>query len=367
MPQTRPDAVRHHSEFKPDAAQQRAIEALDRLAHKLVETDEYGKVEKRGLLSRWLSREPVTSAPVRGVYLWGGVGRGKTMIMDRFFEALPFPDKLRLHFHRFMQRVHHDLKNTPDTVDPLKQVAEGIAKATRVLCLDEFVVIDITDAMIMHGLLKGLFERGVTLVTTSNVSPDNLYKDGLQRARFVPTIALLHDHIDVLEVDAGVDYRLRLLEQAPTYRVPSGAEADAELASRFDELVPELPDQATHFVIHGRRLQTRRLSGDVVWFDFDALCRSPRSAADYIELARCFHTVMISGVPVMGKLDDDAARRLVTLVDEFYDRGVKLVISADAPPDALYQGERLSFEFQRTASRLTEMQSHDYLACPHRP
>ena len=307
-------------------------------------------------------------APVRGLYLWGGVGRGKTFLVDEFFAALPFAEKRREHFHRFMQDVHARLRRHRNRRSPLNDVAQDIAAKARLLAIDEFAVGDVADAMILGALLDALFHRGVTLVATSNLPPRELYRGGLQRERFLPAIALLEKHCRVMELDAGVDYRLRQLERATLWHGPAAADAEARMAQEFDRLSDGSGRRDVKVQVEGRAVRARRESEDVVWFDFRELCDGPRSAADYIEIARCYHTVFLSGVPVMGATDDDAARRFVTLVDELYDRGVKLAVSAASDaPEGLYRGERLAFEFQRAASRLHEMQGHGYLAKPHRP
>ena len=305
--------------------------------------------------------------PERGLYMWGGVGRGKTYLMDTFFDCLPAEGKLRVHFHRFMQRVHAELKQLAGEKNPLQRVADRLAAEAKVVCFDEFFVTDIADAMILGGLMEALFARGVTLVATSNIEPARLYENGLQRQRFLPAIALIEQHTLVLNVDAGVDYRLRTLEKAELYHYPLDAEADVSLRESFERLAPHAATEGESLQINGRAIRTRCLADDVVWFDFAELCGGPRSQNDYIELAREFHAVVLSGVPALGAGNDDAARRFINLVDEFYDRNVKLVMAADRQLMDLYDGHRLRFEFQRTVSRLQEMQSHDYLAREHRP
>jgi cell division protein ZapE len=323
---------------------------------------------RSGLFDRLRGRAPSpTRTPVRGLYLWGGVGRGKTYLMDIFFHALPLDGKLRLHFHRFMKRVHDELKALRDRQDPLPLVAERLTENTRIICLDEFFVSDITDAMLLGGLLKALFERGVTLVTTSNIPPDELYRDGLQRARFLPAIELLKTHLEVFRMDGGVDYRLRYLDSVALYHTPLGETADDALLEAFEHVSPEPGTAGGKLEIEGRRIATRRQGDGVVWFDFATLCEGPRSQNDYIEIARLFHTVVLSDIPVLDRDREDPARRFLNLVDEFYDRHVKLILSAAVPIELLYQGERLSFEYRRTVSRLIEMQSHDYLAREHLP
>ncbi len=352
------------SGFTLDEAQRRALERLERLHRDLVSTPRTYAGKPR----LWQRLRGVTAIePAQGVYLWGGVGRGKTFLMDLFFDALPIQEKVRSHFHRFMYHVHRELKSLGGVADPLDHVAEGLARRARVICFDEFFVADIGDAMILGTLFDALFRRGVSLVATSNVPPADLYRDGLQRQRFLPAIALLERYTDVIEVDGGVDYRLRVLEAAEIYHAPAGEDADARLADYFAGIAPE-PGRTDHpLEVDGRIIHNRRRADGVVWFTFGQICDGPRSAADYIEIARCFQTVLVSDVPQLTANSDDQARRFISMVDEFYDRRVKLILSADVPLDDLYDGSRLAFEFNRTRSRLTEMQSHDYLAEPHLP
>jgi len=304
--------------------------------------------------------------PVTGLYIWGGVGRGKTLLCDMFFASLPTQKKKRVHFHRFMQDVHSQLKKIKREESPLEIVAESIAKECIVLVLDEMHVNDITDAMLMSGLLQGLFKRGVALVTTSNIEPDNLYKDGLQRARFLPAIEAIKNHVDVVFLGGDIDYRMRLLQNAEVYRAPLDDQSDASLEEQFramvgaGEIKPQEPID-----INDRAIQTRLHADGIAWFDFEALCETSRSTDDYIELARCHHTVLLGNVPVMDDMTNDAVRRFINMIDEFYDRSVKLVVTAEARPESLYSGTRLEFEFDRTVSRLSEMQSSEYLASPH--
>lgn len=355
-------------DFRRDPAQAQAVAHLQSLYEQLVAAwrDEQKQSFWGGLLKRFGGGE---REPVRGLYFWGGVGRGKTYLMDNFYESLPFPEKMRSHFHRFMRRVHAELKKLDGQKNPLERVADIIAGEARVICFDEFFVSDITDAMILGTLMEALFARGVTLVATSNIVPDGLYKDGLQRARFLPAIALLNKHTLVVNVDGGVDYRLRALEQAELYHSPLGPEADASLRRSFDSLVAVKDEVRTdqELEVEGRMIRSRYLAEDVVWFDFVELCDGPRSQNDYIELAREYHTVLLSNIPALGREKDDQARRFINLVDEFYDRQVKLIVSAAKPLAQLYSTGKLDFEFQRTVSRLLEMQSHEYLARPHRP
>lgn len=356
--------------FQHDPAQERAVLHLQQVYDQLLTQPEPVAGKKPGLLARLAGRDKPLSAsapPVRGLYLWGGVGRGKTYLVDTFFDALPLERKQRIHFHSFMRAVHAELKDLQSQQEPLRIVARRFAEKARVICLDEFFVSDITDAMLLYGLLKELFACGVTLITTSNIEPDGLYKDGLQRARFLPAIALLKQHVDVLNVDGGVDYRLRYLEKAEIYHYPLDDNAERILNDVFNHIAPEPGHRGGNVEIEGRFIPTLREADGVVWFNFRAICDGPRGTADYIEIARCYHTVLISNLPVMDWQLENQARRFVNLVDEFYDRGVKLILSAAASPFDLYQGEKLKFEFQRTVSRLQEMQSHDYLERPHLP
>ena len=357
-PSRRYDAELARLGFERDPAQERAVRVLDELHARLLGGPAQ-PVWRRLLGPR--------AAPVKGLYLWGGVGRGKTWLMDLFFDTLPFPDKLRLHFHRFMHEVHAELRRHPDEQDPLLAVARHLRAQARVICFDEFFVSDITDAMLLGRLFQHLFGLGVTLVATSNVPPDGLYRDGLQRARFLPAIRLLKAHTQVLDVDGGTDYRLRHMQEARLFQVPAGAQADAALAQVFEHLAGHRAAETTPLTVNDRPIPVRRRATGVAWFDFDALCEGPRSQEDYIELARGFHTLLLSGIPRFDRDSEDAARRFIALVDELYDRRVKLAASAAAPLDSLYGGKRLAFEFQRAQSRLNEMQTKEYLSEPHLP
>ena len=303
---------------------------------------------------------------VRGLYLWGSVGRGKTWLMDLFYDGLPLKRKERVHFHRFMRKVHDALRAAGAARDPLQRVGDAWSRRCDVLCLDEFFVSDIADAMLLAGLFERLFDNGTTLVTTSNVAPDGLYRDGLQRAKFLPAIELIKQNTRVLRLDGQTDYRLRILERSEIFHVPLDDDADRGLRKAFDRFAAEAQMNPV-LEINGRDFRARRRGDGVVWFEFEELCGKPRGAIDYIEIARAFNTVLLANVPQLGEDDSDAARRFVTLIDEFYDRNVKLLMSAAVTIDELYRGNRLAFEFQRTASRLTEMQSHEYLARPHLP
>ncbi|XKH61240.1 cell division protein ZapE [Halomonas sediminis] len=365
-------------DFAYDPAQEAAVAHLQRLYDELVATPAptpKSVVATKGLKARMaglLGRKPDTNGAlsepaIRGLYFWGGVGRGKTYLVDTFYEALPFPEKMRTHFHRFMQRVHNELGHYKGEKNPLALIAGKFASEARVICFDEFFVKDITDAMILANLLEALLERGVVLVTTSNIVPDQLYKDGLQRARFLPAIELLKRHCRVVNVDSGVDYRLRALERAEIFHSPLDEAAEKELARSFREIAGHPGEANAPLEINHRVLTARCLHDDVVWFEFAELCDGPRSQNDYIELAREFHTVLVSNVKQMDASKDDQIRRFINMVDEFYDRGVKLLMSAEVPVAQLYLDGRLKFEFQRTLSRLEEMQSHEYLALAHKP
>ena len=344
--------------YQRDASQLRAVDALDQLQARLLAAP--APSWWRQILGRDIP-------PAKGLYLWGGVGRGKTWLMDGFFEGLPVAEKRRLHFHRFMQEVHARLKALPDREDPLEVVATGFRGQARVLCFDEFFVSDITDAMLLGRLFQHLFAQGLTLVATSNLPPDELYKDGLQRARFLPAIRLLKHHCQVLNVDGGTDYRLRHMQGLSLYHVPAGPAADAALAGMFEHLTGHLPARGETLLINDRPIPARRHADGVAWFDFAALCAGPRSSEDYIEIARSFHTLLLSDIPPLGPEQEDEARRFIALVDELYDRRVKLVTSAAVSLEGLYTGRRLGFEFQRARSRLTEMQTKTYLSLPHLP
>lgn len=354
--------------FIADATQENVVQHTQQLYDRLVEAVQ--KHQSQGWLARLYHQSffSKTSPPVQGIYLWGSVGRGKTYLLDSFYHSLPFPQKMRIHFHRFMRQIHHELKTLKNTQNPLTIVAARLAKQVRVICLDEFLVADITDAMLLSGLLKALFEQQVTLVATSNVAPDDLYKNGFQRERFLPAIALIKQHTEVIKADSAVDYRLRTLENAGIYQYPLDEKAEQKLEESFQEIAPDEGKANLKLEINRRRIPTRRCADGIVWFDFQELCNIPRAVADYIELARCFNTVIISNIMAMDDEDEkENILRLINLVDEFYDRNVKLIISAEVPPEQLYTGRRHALLFQRTASRLKEMGSHAYLERPHLP
>ena len=337
---------------------------LQDLYERLVDSSQ----EHDNVFKRWANKlRGVPVEPQVGLYFWGGVGRGKTYLVNTFFDCLPFRRKLRVHFHRFMQRVHADLTNLEGEKNPLESVAEGLAQEARVLCFDEFFVTDIADAMILGDLMRELFARGVTLVATSNIEPAHLYENGLKRQRFLPAIALLEKYTKVVNIDSGVDYRLRTLQQAALYHSPLSEEAAKSLESSFRRLASEPGKHWERIEINHRYLTCRRVAKGVAWFEFAELCEGPRSQNDYIELSRLFSSVLVSGVPCFRPGMDDQARRFINLVDEFYDRSVKLVLTAEVPLLELYAGGHLAFEFQRTISRLQEMQSYEYLAREHLP
>ena len=350
-------------DFEPDEAQQLAVENLQRLYDQLVDQPE----EKNSLLSRIGLSSPKPKVPVQGLYFWGGVGRGKTYLVDTFYECLPFEQKLRMHFHRFMQRIHTERKALRDQADPLLIIGKQLAQEARVLCFDEFVVNDVADAVILVKLIRVLFDEGVSLVATSNVEPKNLYLGGLQRDLFLPAIDMIYQYTDVVNIDSGIDYRLRFLDKAETYFSPVNQESINGMNYNFEHLAPEVGVSNGSIKVEGRDLSFIRRADGVIWFEFNELCDGPRSQNDYIELARCFHSILLSDVPIMDRLHEDQARRFINLVDVLYDHSVNLIISAETEASQLYAGKRVAFEFQRTISRLQEMQSHDYLALSHTP
>jgi cell division protein ZapE len=343
--------------YVSDPAQLRAIDALERCAAEWAAF----KSRRSNAFKKLVNRPEIP----RGVYMFGGVGRGKSFLMDCFFGAVPLKRKVRLHFHEFMREVHLELHGLQGTANPLDELAKRIAKRYRLICFDEFHVADITDAMILHRLLAALFANGVGFVTTSNFRPDDLYPNGLHRDRIFPAIELLKTRLEVLSVDNGTDYRRRTLEQARMYLTPLGEQADAEMTATFNALA-ESQDEDPVMRIESRQIEARRKAGGVVWFEFKTLCGGPRSQNDYLEIASQFHTVLLSNVPHMPVRMASEARRFTWLVDVLYDRRVKLVMSAAVAPDALYTDGPLVHEFARTVSRLNEMQSMEFLALERR-
>ena len=343
--------------YHSDPAQLRAVAALQRCQ---IEWEDY-KARRSNAVTKLVMRPPIP----RGVYMHGGVGRGKSFLMDCFFNAVPLTRKTRLHFHEFMREVHRELQDLKGTADPLDELGRRIARRYRLICFDEFHIADVTDAMILHRLLKALFANRVSIVTTSNFHPDALYPNGLHRDRILPGIELLKDKLEVINVDDGTDYRCLSLQHLQLYHQPLSAEGEAALSQAFDELA-EAKDESPVLQIEQRVLQARRRAGGVVWFDFKTLCGGPRSQNDYLELAAQFHTLLLSGVPEMSPRLASEARRFTWLIDVLYDRRVKLIMSAEVPADALYTDGPLAHEFPRTVSRLQEMQSAQYLALDRR-
>ncbi|HGM6347956.1 TPA: cell division protein ZapE [Serratia marcescens] len=358
-------------EYQADEVQRRAVTQLDRIYQALLQKPAASAPAGglRGKLSRLLGKggDTAPQRPVQGLYMWGGVGRGKTWLMDMFFHSLPGDRKMRLHFHRFMLRVHEELTELQGRENPLEIVADGFKAETDVLCFDEFFVSDITDAMLLATLLQALFARGITLVATSNIPPDDLYRNGLQRARFLPAIDLINEYCDVMNVDAGIDYRLRTLTQAHLYLTPLSDQTRETLDRMFVKLAGKSGEDAPVLQINHRPLQAIRSVDGVLAVDFHTLCEEARSQLDYIALSRLYHSVILYNVQVMGPLKENTARRFLALVDEFYERHIKLVIGAEASMFEIYQGVQLKFEFQRCLSRLQEMQSEEYLKLPHLP
>ena len=382
----RAEVAAHRLEF--DAAQGEAAQLLDALCATL-SAPPAGLLERLRAHLPWSATAPRASPSgrsshgrsprgrsprgrsPRGVYLWGGVGRGKTLLMDLFFASLAHsPSGVRAerkHFYHFMRDVHAELAGIKQHESPLDTVARRWAERARVICLDEFFVTDIGDAMILSGLLEGLLRRGVVLVTTSNLPPQDLYKDGLQRQRFLPAIELICAHVDVLHLDGGADHRLRQLARAPTYLDDAEPGTQASLKERFDSLSGGHTTGRTTLEIGGRTLHAVDTGPGIAWFEFSELCEGPRSSLDYIEIARLNQSLVISHIPRFDAFNENAARRFIMLIDELYDRGVKTLVSAAVPPTELYRGDRLQFEFERAASRLIEMQTQEYLAGQHRP
>ena len=344
--------------FVADSLQRYAVFHTQRLYDDLLSV----QLQKPGLLAKLFRHRPPS---LKGLYFMGGTGRGKTYLLDCFYECLPFREKHRVHFHRFMLEIHDWLKQLPPSPDPLQVIGAELARRYRVLCLDEFHVHDIGDAMIMAGLLQALLDNGVTLAASSNISIKELYKNGLQRERFLPAIKLLQDNLEEIDLKAGDDYRLHRLTHADTYLVVNANNQQEWLEQRFADLAPTTPKHAHNLHINHRDIPYIALADDVVWFDFQVLCNTPRAASDYIEIALQFHTVFLSQIPVMSEGQDDVAKRFIHLVDALYDHNVNLVATAASMPDKLYTGRRLAFAFERTKSRLYEMSSKDYMMQPH--
>ena len=349
------------SGFSVDSEQQHAVELLDDLHLRM------GQLSQISTTSWWQDLIPSKKklATTTGIYFWGGVGRGKTFLMDIFFQSLPGEKKMRTHFHDFMNQTHLALKEKSNLENPLKVVALELAERINILCLDEFVIIVIADAMIMAGLLESLFQSGVVLVTTSNAQPQALYRDGLQRARFLPAIDLIGQHCQVVNLDGGEDYRLLGLQQTDLYTVPHSPQATITIERYLKDHVTPIQQAKGNLCINNREIAFQVCAEDTVWFSFSELCKTTRSQNDYLELARLFNTLIVSEIEVMSHMQDDVARRFVLLIDVMYDHRVKLICTAAARPENLYLGKRLAFEFERTSSRLIEMQSQQYLAQAH--
>ncbi|MDE9443222.1 AFG1 family ATPase [Xenorhabdus bovienii] len=358
-------------QYQPDEVQCNTVARLDIIYHDLGNRSPEHVLPSSGLKSilgrlfGGLSTEQ--PRPVQGLYMWGGVGRGKTWLMDMFFQSLPTDRKLRLHFHRFMLRVHEELTALQGHENPLDVIADGFKAQTDVLCFDEFFVSDITDAMILGTLLEALFKRGIALVATSNIPPDELYRNGLQRTRFLPAIEQIKKYCDVMNVDAGIDYRLRTLTQAHLYLTPLSEDNRQEMHRMFQRLAGREGEPNPVLEINHRSMPAISSVDGVLAINFKTLCEDPRSPLDYIALSKLYHSVLLHDTPAMTALDESAARRFLALVDEFYERHVKLIINAETPMERIYQGELLTFEYRRCLSRLQEMQSEEYLKLPHLP
>ncbi|MFW1858449.1 cell division protein ZapE [Acinetobacter defluvii] len=344
-------------QFLPDEAQAQAVHELDRVWQELIH---------RYKASKKAFRRFRRQTSPKGVYMWGGVGRGKTWLMDQFYDSIPFRRKTRMHFHHFMQFVHKELNKLSGQRNPLDLVADQIYKDAVVICFDEFFVSNVTDAMILSDLFQKLFSRGITLIATSNIAPDGLYKNGIHRDRFLPTIEMVKKNCVVLNVDAGVDYRLRVLKQAQLFKSPLNEANSAWMAERFKALVSSQVVFKDPIMINNRVVQTLGHTEDVLWCDFSELCMKPRSPSDFIEIANIYNTVLVSNVPHLNDFLSEGTRRFIYLVDEFYDRGVKLLLTSADTIIEIYEGEKLAFEIERTRSRLLEMQSDDYLQSEHR-
>jgi cell division protein ZapE len=351
------DQALREREFQADEAQRNAVIRLQQAYEEWVAY----KVQRANAFVRFLKPPAIP----RGVYMWGGVGRGKSFLMDSFYSVVPVVRKTRVHFHEFMRSVHRELDELKMIADPLDEVARRLAKKYRLICFDEFHVTDIADAMILYNLFKALFQNGVSFIITSNFEPDTLYPDGLHRDRMLPTIALLKEKLDIMNVDGGNDYRKRVLTQVDAYHTPLGMQADDALRSAFQRIA-ETSDESPLINVEGRQLRALRRAGGVIWFDFVTLCGGPRSQNDYLEIASRFHTLVLSDVPAMSAGMSSEARRFIWLIDVLYDRKIKLLISAAVEMDQLYTDGALVMEFQRTVSRLIEMQSIEYMEAERR-
>lgn len=347
--------------FIPDPAQENVVAALQQIQNALLKN----KNNESKLANKIIQKLTGQKKTITGMYLWGDVGRGKTWLMDLFISTLPLENKKRLHFHHFMIGIHEKLANLTGQKNPLNEIAKDFSDKYRVLCLDEFIVTNITDAMLLYGLLKALFKNGVTLIATSNRIPEDLYKNGLQRERFLPAIDLIKQHSMVLNLDGAKDHRLDLLEHPGVYLTPITSSTNQYLYNQLESLSTDTITPNKRLTINKRPINAEYYAGEIAWFSFDALCDTPRATPDYIVLSRQFHTIIISNVPVMDEYLDDKARRFIYLIDEMYDRSVKIIISAQSPAESLYTGELLKFAFNRTVSRLIEMRSETYLARPH--
>lgn len=360
-------------DFQSDEVQRTAVIALNKIQQAIIQRGSAPKTEDTGWLGRlsrvFAKRNTSVQDPLPGLYMWGGVGRGKTWLMDLFYESIPGERKLRLHFHRFMQRVHQELTELQGESDPILIIADRFKAETDLLCFDEFFVSDITDAMLLGTLMQALFKRGMTLVATSNIPPDQLYRNGLQRARFLPAIEQIIQHCEIMNVDAGIDYRMRSLTAAHLWKSPLNTETQQAMEKLFKDLSGCVYSSASQVMIeiNHRPMQSERITQGVAVFTFQVLCGENRSQYDYIVLSQRFHTLLLLDVPQLYSQQEDQARRFLALVDEFYERHVKLVVSAEVPLEEFYQGDRLKFEYQRCLSRLQEMQSEEYLHLPHKP
>jgi cell division protein ZapE len=348
-----------HRGLAPDPAQSQALEALARVHVSLVKA--HVQTTGRKIKHHFNKLFGLKQHPVKGFYFWGGVGRGKTLLMDIFFDNLPFKAKQRLHFHPFMRHIHHELKRLEGLKNPLSAIAKEIAKQTHIICFDEFFVDDVADAMILADLLQHLFHEGVTMVFTSNTEPDLLYKNGVQRHRFIPAIDLIKRHTSVMQIDQGIDYRSQSLIQSGVYFTPLNTDTQHRIQNEFLHLATGDISYGHSIHIMDRDIETIALAHSLVWFDFDKICVNYRSAQDYLELSEQFDTFIITHIPIMNEEDTPAAKRFIHLIDVLYDHHRKLIVSAQAPAHQLYQGTALNKEFQRTVSRLLEMQSQEYL------